>query len=199
MTKITRHTIATYALAAALTAAAVAPLAAQEKPAAPPPPPTVPTKVEVVLSRFKDDKKVASQPYVLMPTAAPGNGPYSNLRIGVDVPVGTKTTTRLPDGGREGQTVTQPQYQNVGTNIDCQVASLADGRFRVTVNVTDSSIFNPDSPQAAGKPSENTAIRTFQAGNTLTMRDGQTMLLITATDKVTGELVKIEVTFSVLK
>ena len=56
-----------------------------------------------------------------------------------------------------------------------------------------------DAPQSVGKPSEHTAIRTFQASNTLTMRDGQTMLLITATDKVTGELVKIEVAFSVLK
>jgi hypothetical protein len=134
-----------------------------------------------------------------MPTASARGEAYANLRIGVDVPVGTKTTTRLPDGGREGQTVTQPQYQNVGTNIDLRVTSLADGRFGVNVNVTDSSIFNPDSPQTAGKPSDNSAIRTFQAGNTLTMRDGQTMLLIAATDKVTGEVVKIEVTFSVVK
>ena len=198
MTMTTRYAIATFALAAALTASA-APLAAQDKPPAPPPPPTVPTKVEVVLSRFQGEKKVASQPYLLMPTASPRGDGYANLRIGVDVPVGTKTTTRPPEANREGQTVTSPQYQNVGTNIDCQVTSLADGRFQVRVSVTDSSIFNPDSPQKEGRPSESTAIRTFQAGNTLTMRDGQTLLLIAATDKVTGELVKIEVTFSVLK
>jgi len=198
MTMTTRHAIATLVFAA-LTAAAAAPLAAQDKPPAAPQPPTVPVKVEVVLSRFQGDKKVASQPYVLMPTASPRGDGFANLRIGVDLPVGTKTTTRPPDANREGVSVTQPQYQNVGTNIDVRVTSLADGRFSVSVSVTDSSIFNPDSPQSAGKPSENTAIRTFQAGNTLTMRDGQTMLLITATDKVTGELVKIEVTFSVLK
>lgn len=199
MTMTTRHALATFVLASALTAAAAVPLAAQDKPPAAPVPPTVPAKVEVVLSRFQGDKKVASQPYVLMPTASPRGDGYVNLRIGVDVPVGTKTTTRPAEGNREGQTVTSPQYQNVGTNIDCRVTSMADGRFSVYVSVTDSSIFNPDSPQTAGKPSENSAIRTFQASNTLTMRDGQTMLLITATDKVTGELVKIEVMFSVLK
>ena len=199
MTMTTRHAFATFVFAAALAATAV-PLTAQDKPPAPPPPPTVPVKVEVVLSRFQGDKKVASQPYILMPTASPRLGDsYANLRIGVDVPVGTKTTTRPPEANREGQTVTSPQYQNVGTNIDVRVTSLADNRFSVGVNVTDSSIFNPDSPQTAGKPSDNSAIRTFQASNTLTMRDGQTMLLIAATDKVTGELVKIEVTFSVLK
>src|SRR5688572_4586438 len=105
MTMMMRHAIATFAVAAALTVAAAAPLAAQDKPPAPPPPPTVPVKVEVVFSRFQGEKKVASQPYILMPTASSSGG-YANLRIGVDVPVGTKTTTRAPEGGREGQSVT---------------------------------------------------------------------------------------------
>jgi hypothetical protein len=61
--------------------------------------------------------------------------------------------------------------------------------------VSDSSLFTPE-----GMPKGDTpAIRSFQASNFLTMRDGQTMLLTTATDKVTGELLKIEVTFSLVK
>jgi len=55
--------------------------------------------------------------------------------------------------------------------------------------------FRPTAPPKGDTP----AIRTFQASNTMTMRDGQTMLLTTATDKVTGELLKIEVTFSLIK
>jgi hypothetical protein len=181
--------------------------ATQEKPAALP---TLPTKVEVVISRYQGEKKVSSQPYVLMPSS----DPYSNIgsasvRIGVDIPVGTTTTTRPAEANREGQTTTKPSYQNVGTNIDCRVRPLAalgslnlpqspantDGRYSVYVSVVDSSIFSPDGAPKGDTP----AIRTFQASNTMTMRDGQTMLLTTATDKVTGELLKIEVTFSLIK
>ena len=185
--------------AAAVVALATAPTFAQGTQDKPAPPAPVASKVEVVISRFQGEKKVSSHPYVLMPTASSRGDAYVNLRIGVDVPVGTRTTTRPAEGNREGVTTTSPQYQNVGTNIDCQVTTLADGRYSVRVSVTDSSIFNPDSPSSPGKPSDTAAIRTFQASNTLTMRDGQTMSLISATDKVSGELIKIDVTFSLLK
>ena len=188
------------AVAAAIVALSAAqPVWAQGTQAPPTPIPTAPSKVEVVISRFQGEKKIGSQPYVLMPTADPRGSAYTSLRIGVDVPVGVTTTTRPAEGGREGQTTTKPSYQNVGTNIDCRVTALADGRYSVNVSVTDSSIFNPDSPGSMGKPSDNASFRTFQASNTLTMRDGQTMLLTTATDKVTGEVLKIEVTFSLVK
>ncbi len=198
MTMIKRH-VTTVLAAAALVCITTAPAWAQGTQDKPAPPPTVASKVEVVISRFQGEKKISSQPYVLMPTASPSNSNYSNLRIGVDVPVGTTTTTRPPEGSREGVTTTKPTYQNVGTNIDCTVRTVNSSVFEVTVSVTDSSIFNPDSPSTMGRPSDTSAIRTFTARNVLTMRDGQTMLLIAATDKVTGELIKIEVTFSVLK
>ena len=193
---MTKRSIAVLATMIALGAAApVWAQGAQEKPAQA----AIPVKVDVVISRFQGEKKVASQPFVLMPTAGPGGNSYASLRIGVDIPVGTTTTTRPAENGREGSTTTRPSYQNVGTNIDCNVTPMADGRFSVRVSVTDSSIFNPDSPNSPGKPSDTAAFRTFQASNTMTLRDGQTMLLTTATDKVTGELLKIEVTFTVIK
>lgn len=195
MTMIDRRSIAVL-VAAALTCAIAAPAWAQDKPATV----RLPAKCEVVISRYQGEKKIASQPFVLMPTASTGGG-YASLRIGVDVPVGTTTTTRPPEGGREGVTTTQPSYRNVGTNLDCRVQNLQDGRFDVMISVTDSSIFSPDTDARAalGRPTDTSAFRTFQVNNTLTMRDGQTMLLTTATDKVTGELLKIEVTFTLLK
>jgi hypothetical protein len=199
MTTMNRRVMTVVAATTLLACTAVVPALAQGTQDKPAPPPTVPARVEVVISRFQGDKKLASQPYILMPTANPSGDAYGNLRIGVDVPVGTTTTTRPPEGTREGVTTTKPAYQNVGTNIDCQVRSQSGGLFAVMVSVTDSSIFNPDSPSTMGRPSETAAIRTFTARNTLTMRDGQTMLLIAATDKVSGELIKIEVTFSVVK
>ena len=201
MMKVTTRSIVMLATLVALGAGArpVGALGTQDKPAPTPTPPPVPVKVEVVLSRFQGEKKISSRPFVLMPTADTRGGGYTTLRVGVDVPVGVTTTTRPAENGREGVTTTQPSYQKVGTNIDCRATPLGEGRFSVMVSVTDSSIFNPDSPASMGKPSENAAFRTFQASNTLTMRDGQTMLLTTATDAVTGDLLKIEVTFSVVK
>jgi len=197
MTKMTKRSIAVMAAMIALGAAApVWAQGTQEKAGTLP---NVPTKVDVVISRYQGEKKVSSQPYVLMPTADPRGGGYTSLRVGVDVPVGVTTTNRPAEGGREGSTTTRPSYQNVGTNVDCQVTNLGEGRFNVRVSVTDSSIFNPESPNSMGKITDNAAFRTFQASNALIMRDGQTMLLTTATDKVTGELLKIEVTFSVVK
>src|SRR4051812_28213940 len=96
-----------------LTAAAVLALASgpmfaqttQATPEKPAPLPTLATKVEVVISRFQGEKKVSSQPYVLMPSSDPyRNGAAASVRIGVDVPVGTTTTTRPAEANREGQT-----------------------------------------------------------------------------------------------
>jgi hypothetical protein len=188
--------LAAAALMSAIAAPAVA-QATQEKPA---PPPKMQAKVDVVITRYQGDKKVASQPYMMMPTINTSNGGYASLRIGVDVPIGTTTTTRPPNAnGTPGVTTTEPKYQNVGTNMDCQVNPLPDGRFEVMVSVTDSSLFSPDGSAFSTRPSEASAFRTFQGRNTLIMRDGQTMLLTTATDKVTGEVIKVEVTFTLIK
>jgi hypothetical protein len=197
MTMIQKYSMAILA-ATAMACAIAAPVWAQGTQDKPALPPALPSKVEVVISRYQGEKKIASQPYVLTPTADPRGG-YASLRIGIDVPIGTTTTTRPPEGGREGVTTTQPKYQNVGTNIDCRVANLGEGRFSVNVSVIDSSIFSPEPGSTATKLGDTSAFRTFQASNTLTMRDGQTMLLTTATDKVSGELLKIEVTFSLIK
>jgi hypothetical protein len=43
------------------------------------------------------------------------------------------------------------------------------------------------------------AFRTFSFSNTLALRDGQTVQFATATDKITGEVLKVEVTITVMK
>jgi hypothetical protein len=169
--------------------------APQDKPAGPV---KLAAKVDVVISRYQGEKKISSQPYVLMPSTNQG---YTNLRVGVDMPIGTTTTTTPPEGGRQGVTTTQPRYSTLGTSIDCRVVPGSDGKFDVSVNLSDSSIYNPEGemkPPAAVQGSA-VLIRNFTASNTLTMRDGQTMLLTAATDKVTGEVIKVEVTFTLIK
>lgn len=205
MTTMMKRAIKVGTTAIALAGLAAMPAQAQGTQDKPAPPPAVASKVDVVISRSLGDKKISSQPYILMPTGDSRGSNFATLRIGVDVPVGTTTTTRPPETNstgvvtRSGTTTTEPNYRNVGTNIDCQVTNLGNGQFTVMVSVTDSTIFNPDSPNNPGRPGETSAFRTFNARNTLTMRDGQTMLLIAATDKVTGELIKVEVTFNLVK
>jgi hypothetical protein len=176
---------------------AAASLQARQDPAKPAPPPKAPAKVDVVVSRSLAGKKTSTLPFTLLVTS---NGSYTNLRVGVDVPIGTTTTTRAAEGNREGSSTTTPSYRSIGTNIDCRVTSTPDGRFDVGVSISDSSIFSADQDaRASVKSADPAAFRTFTTNNTLLMKDGQTMLFATATDKVSGELLEIHVTFTLIK
>lgn len=183
--------LATAALACAMTAPAWA-QGSQEKPA---PPPRLPAKVDVVISRYQGEKKVSSQPYSLMVTANYSSG-GNMLRLSLQTPIGMSTTT-----SKDGDKTTSMQYQSIGTNIDCRVNSSTvipnNDMFDVYINLNDSSLFNPEGDTKI--PVSAMAVMSFSAGNTLTMRNGQTMLMTTATNKVTGEVIKVEVTFTLLK
>src|SRR5262245_26282883 len=112
--------------------------AAQPAPVAPPkgPPPAV--RLQVVLSRFNGDKRVANQPNLLVTLA---NGRPKALRIGAEVPI----------AGVAAGTKDSPSYKAVGTNILAEVTLQDDGRFLVLVNAESSSPYADDQKQA-GRP-----------------------------------------------
>jgi hypothetical protein len=126
----------------------------------------------------------------------------TTLRMGVDVPVGTISSTRATGANNSGSTTTTgPDFRNVGTSIDCW-ADLTDesSRYAVGVRLTDSSIFTGDQEgRSAIRTADPMAFRTFSTSNTITMRDGQTVQFASATDKITGEIVKVDVTISSVK
>lgn len=159
----------------------------------------VPLKVTVVLSRHQGEKRVSSLPYVIGVTA---NGPRTTLRMGNDVPVPMTVFggAKPAEGGIAAPT--SYSYQSVGTNIDCQASGLAGGIFQLALTVSDSSIHLASSE----KPRESSAIaanipsfRKFDSSFTILLRDGQTTQYTSATDPVTGEVMKIDVTVNVLK
>lgn len=163
-------------------------------------------RIDVVLSRYQGDKKISSLPFTLFGTAASTRQGMMNVRMGVDVPVGSSTVTRgtaTPNNtSSESTTSTRVDYRNVGTSIDCSVMTMADdpGRYSVYVNVQDSSVFTPDTdPKAQLKISDPLAFRTFYVQNTLPVRDGQTVQFVSAADKISGEVLKVEVTLTVMK
>jgi hypothetical protein len=178
--------------------AVTAPQAAQT-----PKPPT-PLKVDVVLSRTQGEKKISSMPFTIWVNAGGVHqntsilGSFVNLRMGVDVPVGTVSATRPnTSGGTTTTTTTEPNYRHVGTSIDCRAGVLDDGRFLIELRVQDSSIFDGDGRTTM--KFDPAAFRTFSMGNTLSMRDGQTLLFATATDKITGEVMRVDVTIATAK
>jgi hypothetical protein len=175
---------------------------AQQQPAAPP---LVPVKVDVILSRFQGEKKVSSLPYTVWANA---NGNNVSLRLGVDVPVGASLVTtgneNTTSSGRSttttSSTMNRMEFRNVGTSIDCLVRQTPDGKFWVRLNVQDSSIFTTDSDTRTPlKLADPMAFRTFTFSNELPMRDGQTAQWASATDKITGEILRLDATLTVVK
>jgi len=192
---------------------AAVPVLAQDKPA-PPPQPTVagniprrtpsvatPLKVTVVLSRYQGEKRVSSMPYVMGVTAgATAPGPKTTLRMGTDVPV-----VMTVFGGGEGKSTPQSSYnyRNLGTNIDCTAwgDEATAGLFQISLTITDSSI-GLDASKRGGAPGvmpEVPSFRNFNSSFTALLRDGQTMQYTSATDPVTGDVMKIDVTANVMK
>jgi hypothetical protein len=168
-----------------------------------------PIKVQVVISRYQGEKKISSMPYGLSVTGGGGGvdraltGPEfvgrANLRMGVKVPIAMMAPTSVDGKPVAGIPTGGPiQYQDVGTNIDCAVWSLADGRFRVEVGIEDTSIY-PDEKDTPGVVRGSPSFRSFRASDAMLLKDGATGQFTTATDKVSGDVVKVDVTLTVVK
>jgi hypothetical protein len=159
----------------------------------------VPLKVTVVLSRHQGEKRLSSLPYVLGLTA--NTAKPTTLRLGVQVPV---TMTVFPGSSTEGKSVptTSYSYRNVGTNIDCQAVTLPGGVYQLSMTVEDSSM-HVDPAQKAGAATSASpdipSFRSFNSSFTVLLKDGQTAQHTSATDPVTGEVMKIDLTLNVIK
>jgi hypothetical protein len=165
--------------------------------------PTISVRIDVTLSRYQGETKISSLPFSLVASAAaaaPGintlavnSGLYqARMRMGIDVPVGTSMSS-------EDKTV-RTSYRSVGTNIDCLVTRLDENQFSARLDINDSSIFySTDGDGKGAKNPDPAAFRTFNATNSVILRHGQTVLFGTSTDKVSGEVLKIEVTLNVVK
>jgi hypothetical protein len=198
----------TLALVFAFALASTALVRTQDKPAPAPSKAAVqatPLKIQVVISRYQGEKKISSLPYSLSvtggggrldPTAGASFIGRANLRMGAKVPIAA--TTFAPADSKAASPTPSFQYQDVGTNIDCQVWAMDDGRFRVEITVDDSSIY-PDDKEMPGIVKGNPSFRSFRASDSMLLRDGATAQFTTATDKVSGETVRVDVTLTVVK
>jgi len=143
----------------------------------------IPVKLVVVVSTFEGDKKVSSMPYTLLATA---NGSQVTFN----------SSSRMPIPSSNAGSVS---YTNIGTTLQCTVTTEG-GSFKVTINFSDNTVLSNKSPAASTTaPARNPDYATFHDvsyTSAVSLKDGETKQLISAPDKVTGEVVKIDVTLT---
>src|ERR1700674_68066 len=157
----------------------------------------IPVKLTVVLTEYDGEKKVASLPYSILVNSDKGlpgaDANYSTYtRVGVRVPV--------PGGGKKGQAT----FVDVGSNIDCGVQPEEDGRFTVVLNFERSSLY------FQGRGDEKGTIKTVETGQPyiptiraqmllVTVKDGQSLEVLTAADPLNGHVFRLNLTLNVQK
>ncbi len=162
--------------------------AAEEKTERPSKTPT-PLRIQVTLARYQGEKKVSSAPYTLSLGADDRPG---RIRMGTQVPIQVKDTP--------GQVV----YKDVGNNIDCSALAFGNERFKLTCTFEQSSVYSADADRKSAGAADVSLgnvplFRMFRADATLFLRDGQSGQYTAATDPVSGETLKVDVTLNVLK
>jgi type II secretory pathway component GspD/PulD (secretin) len=160
-------------------------------------PAMVSLEVEVVLARYQGDKKISSIPYTLNVTA---NGDQTTLNMGTEVPVAMSTFVPANQTGNQPAPLRSYNYRPIGTNFILRATTVTDNLYQIQLNVEDSSVFTPDARQQAMPMAPDVpAFRSFKGTNSLLLKDGQTRQYTVATDRVTGEVLKVDVSLKVLK
>jgi hypothetical protein len=198
--------VRTLQVALVLAAGMLMPVAAQDKPQPATAQPAasrggqqIPLKVQLTLMRFKGDKRISSVPYQL---GVLTNAQKTSLRMGVQVPVPIASFGPKSEGGATSAPVTSYTYRDVGTNIDCEAEDVGNGVFSLVIAVDDSTLFLDRSAESAEDkkiPRDVPAFRSFRASFAILLRDGQTMQYASATDPISGEVMRIDVSLSLAK
>jgi len=161
------------------------------------PKPASSAKVQVLLTEYDGEKKIASMPYTFTVVLDERVGGYysTNLRTGVRVPVLTNS---------KDQSWT---YIDVGANVDCGVRTEQDGRYHLYL-IFDRSALYPEAESAKLPQSKNPdgsfqgsqpLIRQFRTAVNLILRDGQSLESVASTDPLNGHVFHINVTLNVQK
>jgi hypothetical protein len=155
--------------------------------------PITPVRLQVVLTEYDGEKKIASLPYSFFVYSEQGaHTSYSTFtRVGVRVPVSAV--------GKEGQAT----FVDVGSNIDCGVQTEEDGRFSVRLNFERSSLYFQGRGDEKGmiKNAEGGQpyIPTIRTQTLVLLKDGQTTEALMAADPLNGHVFRINVTLNVQK
>jgi hypothetical protein len=150
--------------------------------------PAIPVKVQIVLAEYDGDKKISIMPYSFVAMADTNR---VSLRTGMRIPVELDTKDQ------------KTTYIDVGTNIDCGVRILKEGRFLLFMVFERSAVY----PSSSGgeekmeviRPNGMPLIRQFRTSEDLVLKDGQTVESTLSTDPLNGHVIKLSVTINVQK
>ena len=145
-------------------------------------------KVQLVLSRYEGDRRTSSLPFTMLATA---NGGMGSIRTGSQVPIVTATAANDK---------TSFQYVDIGSSVDCTVKTAENGRFNVILMLQDRSTV--DKVAVAGSvtnPITVPVLRNFNYTNSIVLKDGESKQIVAASDKGSGEIIKIDITLNVEK
>ena len=159
---------------------------------------TTPIKVQIVFTEFEADKKIKSLPYVMYMNAPDS----SELRAGW---VKFRIGSRLPVYVGKNEM----QYMDVGTNVDARSAYTGDGHVLLQMTLERSwvegevsvpmmrSDSSPSDP--SGGHFQEPIVRGFKSELDLKLREGQPVESNMATDPISGKVLKVEISFAVVK
>jgi len=115
-----------------------------------------------------------------------------------DKDVSPSVAPKRNPAGPAGPSPGPVNYQGIGTNIDC-LAQRPDGGFQLLITVEDTSVYTNMQDATTPTAGDMPVFRSFRSTNTLVLKDGQSREFTAATDRVSGEVVRIPVTLRVVK
>jgi hypothetical protein len=140
----------------------------------------------VTITRYQKDAVTSRLPFTLWVNA--NDSSEASVVLGASVPM-------LAPVVAGGAPSTSYQFQSVGTTIRCSAKADTGNVFRVDLNVVDSSVV----PAKEGASTSFPSTQSLRSSSVLFLRDGQTAEFLSTTDKVTGEVTKIDVLATVLR
>jgi hypothetical protein len=165
----------------------------------------IPLEVQVVIAKYLGEKRIGSLPYILAVNAATtgnwNNAERAQMTIGSDVPVPTTIQQPEVDGKPMPTALRSFSYKNVGTTILAQALAAPgpdDGVFELDLSIDESSVGNSTGAQGPAV-GEMPVFKSFKTRNRLVLRNAQTRTFTVATDRVSGETIRIDVTLTVVK
>jgi len=161
-------------------------------------PPGVVLKLQITVSRYMGTNKVSNQPYTL--SLVPGES--GSIKVGTEVAVPAAWTNPNRSDNAATAPNSQPWYtmQQVGTQIDANAAPQPDGRYKLRLTVTERSALPAAQATEQGARVPNVpSFRNVVFSSTIFLGDGQSTQFSSGTDKVSGEVFKVDVSMTVEK
>jgi hypothetical protein len=153
----------------------------------------IPIRVQIVVSEFDGEKKISSMPYSFISITNERFGGYysTSLRNGIRIPVEIDSKDQ------------KTTYFDIGSNIDCGIRTVDDGRFHLYLIFEQSSLYpSPGSDDAkvqVSRPEGQPLIRQFKSSVNVILKDGETSESVVSTDPLNGHTRKISATIHVVK